>query len=428
MNDDWAERLRKHLENYEVEPPPELWESICERLGIDPEPAPEPVPAKKPAQIKRWIWAAAAGILALVGVFVAYQWGDDEVVAEAEKVSNEVIKEPVLSKIQEESVVEEKPSYQLMAVKTQKRNQGNRPLIHANSSLIQALPQHQTTCPPDSAEAETSQSDRNLEENSRDSVRQNHDAVPMITELYPEPTPVPAKKQASDAGKWTIGLNASGGLLASNNSVYTDRLYHQTDKIGMLDEAQSIANDDYYYYPTAQINYNHPYYNYESSYTITEHLSKHRLPIRFGLSLHYQFHPRLAFMSGISYTRLYSEFSFPLYGNISYSQRLHYIGVPFGVAWQLWTANRFSVYLAGGAMVEKCVSVSIDGDYTGQKPWQWSVSGAIGAEYAFTSLLGAYIEPSLGYYFSDGTQLEHYYKEHPLAPSIEFGLRMHFGR
>ena len=90
MNDDWAERLRKHLENYEVEPPPELWESICERLGIDPEPAPEPVPAKKPAQIKRWIWAAAAGILALVGVFVAYQWGDEEVVAEAEKVSNAV--------------------------------------------------------------------------------------------------------------------------------------------------------------------------------------------------------------------------------------------------------------------------------------------------------------------------------------------------
>ena len=413
MNDDWAERLRKHLENYEVEPPPELWESICERLGIDPEPAPEPVPAKKPAQIKRWIWAVAAGVLALVGVFVAYQWGDDEVVAEAEKVSKEVAKEPVLSQIQEKSVVEEGPSYQLLAVQTHKQNQGDR-------SLDSEAKPESRTCPPDFAEADPCQSDRNLEENSRDSVRQNYDAVPMITELYPEPTPVPTKKQASDAGKWTIGLNASGGLLASNNSVYTDRLYHQTDKIGMLD---GVYNN-----PTAQINYNHPYYNYESSYTITEHLSKHRLPIRFGLSLHYQFHPRLAFMSGISYTRLYSEFSFPLYGNISYSQRLHYIGVPFGVAWQLWAANRFSVYLAGGAMVEKCVSVSIDGDYTGQKPWQWSVNGAIGAEYAFTSLLGAYIEPSLGYYFSDGTQLEHYYKEHPLAPSIEFGLRMHFGR
>lgn len=408
MNDDWTERLRKRLENYEVEPPPELWESICERLGIDPEPAPEPVPAKKPAQIKRWIWAVAAGVLALVGVFVAYQWGDDEVVAEAEKVSNDAAKEPVSSQIQEKSVVEEGPSYQLLAVQTHKQNQGDR-------SLDSEAKPESRTCPPDSAEAETCQSDRNLEENSRDSVRQNHDTEPMISELYPEPMSVPAKKQTSDAGKWTIGLNASGGLLASNNSAYTDRLYHQSAKIGIVDEAY------------AQINYNYRE-NDATSYTVTEHLSKHRLPIRFGLSLHYQFRPRLAFMSGISYTRLYSEFSFPLYGNISYSQRLHYIGVPLGVAWQLWAANRFSVYLAGGAMVEKCVSVSIDGDYTGKKPWQWSVNGAVGAEYAFTSLLGAYIEPSLGYYFSDGTQLEHYYKEHPLAPSIEFGLRMHFGR
>ena len=86
MNDDWTERLRKRLENYEVEPPPELWESICERLGIEPEPAPMPVPARKTARMKRWVWATAAGILALVGVFVAYQWGDDETVAEAEKV------------------------------------------------------------------------------------------------------------------------------------------------------------------------------------------------------------------------------------------------------------------------------------------------------------------------------------------------------
>ena len=149
MNDDWAERLRKHLENYEVEPPPELWESICERLGIDPEPAPEPVPAKKPAQIKRWIWVTAAGILALVGVFVAYQWGDEETVAEAEKVPNEVAKEPVLSHIQEEPVVEEKPSYQMLAVQTQKQNQGDR-------SLDSEAKPESRTCPPDSAEAETS--------------------------------------------------------------------------------------------------------------------------------------------------------------------------------------------------------------------------------------------------------------------------------
>jgi hypothetical protein len=86
--------------------------------------------------------------------------------------------------------------------------------------------------------------------------------------------------------------------------------------------------------------------------------------------------------------------------------------------------------------VEKCVSTYLDpnlaqhllGDYTSEKPWQFSVYAAAGAEYSFMPSWGVYIEPSLGYYFSDGTKLEHYYKEHPLAPSIEFGLRMHLGR
>jgi hypothetical protein len=409
MNDDWAERLRKRLENYEVEPPPGLWEAICERLGIDPEPAPEPVPAKKPAQMKRWIWAAAAGILALVGVFVAYQWGGDEAVAEAEKVS----KEPISSQIQEKTAVEKVSSYQMVAVHSHKQSQKNQ----GKRTLIQTLPQNQVISSPDSVEAENSGLDRSLADKSCDSLCQHHESANVISELYPEPTSVQTMKKSSDAGKWSVGLMASGGLLAANNSVSSDKLYYRYSTesgYGVVYEGIDKSN---------LINY-----NFLPTYTLTEYVARHRLPLRFGLSLHYQFHPRLALLSGISYTRLYSEFSLPLYRNISYSQRLHYIGVPLGVAWQLWRANRFSVYLTGGAMVEKCVSVSLEGDYKGDKPWQWSVNAAVGTEYTFTSLLGAYIEPSLGYYFSDGTQLEHYYKEHPLAPSIEFGLRMHIGR
>jgi hypothetical protein len=49
-------------------------------------------------------------------------------------------------------------------------------------------------------------------------------------------------------------------------------------------------------------------------------------------------------------------------------------------------------------------------------------------EYSFTPQLGVYLEPSLGYYFDDGTQLEHYYREHPLAPSISLGLRFNISK
>jgi hypothetical protein len=76
-------------------------------------------------------------------------------------------------------------------------------------------------------------------------------------------------------------------------------------------------------------------------------------------------------------------------------------------------------------MLEKCVSADVDGSSASKKPWQWSVNAAAGAEYKIIPQLGFYLEPSLGYYFDDGTSLEHYYKKHPLAPSIEFGLRLH---
>ena len=51
---------------------------------------------------------------------------------------------------------------------------------------------------------------------------------------------------------------------------------------------------------------------------------------------------------------------------------------------------------------------------------------AAGAEYRFHRRVGLYAEPSVGYYFDDGTSLQHYYKQHPWAPSIEVGLRLHF--
>ena len=79
-------------------------------------------------------------------------------------------------------------------------------------------------------------------------------------------------------------------------------------------------------------------------------------------------------------------------------------------------------------MLEKCVSGKMDSYSVSQKPWQWSVEAAAGAEYTFTPQFGFYLEPSLGYYFNDGSSLEHYYKEHPWTPSLEFGLRLHLNK
>ena len=417
MSDKWAEQLRKKLENYGVEPPPELWEGICEKMGIDP------VTLEKKPAISRWWWAAAAAVLVLVGCFVIYEVSDSGQPVQADAVpqqqtSLQLSPEPVQAKqsssLQHEDIVRPRQT-SLLSLKP---NQGDRLLDDV------AEPQSKN-CPLDSATTEIALQ----QEEPAEPQQQPSPAKPSEHKVFNDQEPPAVYKVSASQAKWSVALKASGGLLAANNFMQTDKLYKSQSIIighyGYADTSESYEDaSESYGDPNKQIAYNP-----STSYAITEYEVKHQLPLRLGLSLQYQLNPCLALLSGISYTRLSSEFSFPLYQNISYSQKLHYIGIPFGVVWQLLTANRFSLYLSGGAMVEKCVSVAIDGDYyTGQKPWQWSVNGAVGAEYTFTSLLGAYIEPSLGYYFSDGTQLEHYYKEHPLAPSIEFGLRMHIGR
>ena len=157
----------------------------------------------------------------------------------------------------------------------------------------------------------------------------------------------------------------------------------------------------------------------QGSYTLTDYVSKHHLPVRFGVSMDYKLSPRLTLLSGVSYTYLYSQFSLSLYPESVTDQKLHYLGIPLGLAWRFWSSHRFQLYVSGGATVEKCLNDS---------PWQWSVHASAGAEYVISPQFGIYAQPSLGYYFDDGTSLEHYYKKHPLAPSLEFGLRLHLNR
>ena len=415
MNENWINDMQRELEGHKMDPPPGLWEGICNQMGIEP----EPVSAKKPAATKRWWWAAAAVVLALVGFFVFYNPRSEQPL-QANAVSQKQAPEQLSG---------EEPSSEQTLAQLSSSQQSPKAIIFHHHISNPIIPEPAEKQEPITSEenlsytepSEVSQQEEPVktQEQNQENKSKNQDDRSLIQPVPQNQTPYDSPETSASPNKWSVGLMASGGLLAANNLQRTDRVYYaQYYYEGSTNTSLSEADTSPHY----------SNWGNNGTYTLTDHIAKHHLPLRFGLSLQYQLTPRLALQSGISYTRLSSEFSFPLYQNISYSQRLHYLGIPLGVTWQLWRASHFRFYLSGGAMVEKCVSVDVDGSYTGKKPWQWSVNAAAGAEYAFMPSLGAYLEPSLGYYFSDGTQLEHYYKEHPLAPSIEFGLRMHFGR
>jgi len=436
MKEKWTEEMRRKLEGHRKAPPEGLWEGISEQMGFKPKEAGKeakhPGVASHPAA-KRWYWAAAAAVLLIGGFFTFYHHdGKDSssLTATTVVLTEDTPKtEPTKVVAEAETPTAEKPLTQKMTPTagkplTQKMTPtagkplnekmtptAEKPLTEkmttltkkwANTAKTQAAPpitvsEHQE---PAAEEPKTptppSPTDQNLTADAQP-IKQKAEKSEMASME-------PVRRQPSSKGKWTMGLQASGGLLASGN--------HN----GSMNKSSSYMAANYNYNGITLIEAA-SYMGYDMGYATnskpeTSH-SKHHLPVRFGMSLQYQLNDRLALLSGINYTWLYSEFT---KGNSTTDQRLHYLGVPVGVAYRLWSNQRLQCYLSGSAMLEKCLN---------EKPWQWSVNAGAGAEYAITKQAGLYLEPALGYHFDDGSSLEHYYKDHPLAPSIMFGLRMH---
>jgi len=399
MKENWIDDMKRKLEGHQMDPPPGLWDDICKQMGLSPEPVRKSV-------AKRWYWAAVAGILVLVGFFAVYQTQELDTAPKQAQIATS----DSLSRQEQPELLNEDVQPNLLAKEeTHKRSahRGSGPAVRfvSHEGDTPSEPSSETTAVEQVPDEPQQTENLELKENAEAKQSTQQSNHKFQTSL-PSKAAEPSANFKHQTNKWSVGVNASGGLLAANNSVRTDRLYSHANIGDALDEK----------------NYHNTYTN---SYTNTDFVSKHHLPVRFGVSVQYQLNPHLALLSGINYTRLSSEFSIPLYPNIHYNQKLHYLGIPVGLAWQLWSTSHVRFYLSGGAMVEKCVRADLEVGSTSKKPWQWSVNAAAGAEYTFIRQLGVYLEPSLGYYFDDGTSLEHYYKEHPLAPSIEFGLRLH---
>jgi len=377
MKENWTTDMKQKLEGHKMAPPAGLWEGISSEMGLQKE------PVSKTVAIRRWHWVVAALVLALVGFFALYQFPQDESFPQVAQTLQE--QEPPMMKTE---------------------SGDNQPLALADSpqrNHTQFSPKIAEDTTPQDAEETSSQQD--TEKTSAQQVaeetpqqasvvthRQQHSEEHHYTAHHQAKQP----SASMSRNQWSVGLNASGGLLAS---------------VGKSSMGQSYVYDADYYDPVVGGS-TQPI----PSSTTYDVEAKHRLPVTLGLSVNYQLNARLALLTGINYTYLYSEFSTLLYPNIYREQKLHYLGVPVGLSWLFWKTSGFSFYLSGSAMLQKCLN---------EKPWQWSVNASAGAEYAITPLVGIYLQPSLGYYFHDGTSFEHYYKEHPLAPSIEFGLRLH---
>ncbi len=166
--------------------------------------------------------------------------------------------------------------------------------------------------------------------------------------------------------------------------------------------------------------------------------TRHYQPVRFALSLAWEFAPSLSLVSGLGYSCLISDMSSGTRDSrYDIRQSLHYVGVPLSLNWSLNLAPRLDFYLSAGGMVEKCVygqsvtSYIIDSRRQGQessriavKPLQWSAKASAGLVWRFNPKLGAFIEPGLVRYFDNGSPVETLYGKKPLNFDLSLGLRV----
>lgn len=163
----------------------------------------------------------------------------------------------------------------------------------------------------------------------------------------------------------------------------------------------------------------------------------HHHPIRFGLSVRYAINKRWSILSGITYSYLQSDFS--SYNNISSTnskQKLHYIGIPVSLSYNLWQTKHFNLYLIAGGEAEKLVkgqkeSTKKEANKTNTSTESlhdnnliFSTNAAAGIEYQAGKHISLFAEPGISYYFKNGSSIESHYTDKPLNFNLNIGIRI----
>ncbi len=166
---------------------------------------------------------------------------------------------------------------------------------------------------------------------------------------------------------------------------------------------------------------------------------EHQLPISIQLTLSRQLSRQLSVETGLSYTLLQStNTTGSSTAYIQERQRLQYLGIPIRMGWQWYSKSSLSLYTSAGVMLEKPIHSTLDvnhfindiNTYSKQEklsvPLQWSTSVGVGIQYDITPQIGFYLEPSLQYFFNDGSSIKSYRTEHRFNITLPLGIRLKY--
>jgi hypothetical protein len=419
--DQWTQRLRDHLADIEAPVPDDLWEKIEARL---PKEVASPAPKKEARIVPLWArWAAAAvivGGLVILWNVKSGMWNENSLLSSKSETTKKTSAEktPALMKSKKSEESESSESIE-QGVKV--------PTLLAEEMPMESEKKvEETPLVPISSEEKPNEPilPVSSEEKSNESIQPiSSEKKPNDSEKSPENVirelnqKIAAYKQRR-SGSATINLYASNGF---GNQSYRN---------GVLMSQELLSNYDYYRNPDSHGTRvgNSPVYlaNHEERQNFYQ-------PISFGLSVNIPISSKFSVSTGVVYTRLSSDFT-SIANSLVYErqQKLHYVGIPLTVLYNVWQWHGLNVYATAGGQADFNVKAYMTTEGTETKlekdNLQWSVNAALGVQYNFIPQLGIYVEPGIKHYFNNGSHIQNYFKHRPTNFNLQIGLRLNMGK
>lgn len=410
-DNDWIKQLQSMMERHEEPVGDDLWQDIEARL-------PERETPSRLTPVWRRYAAAAAVALAVLGTgTLLWNAGDDMSVNE---------NEPVIASSQPEvTMPEPEATPSILAQNDATAPATDKATTHAPATS--ARPSKAATGPGKASDAiaqVTAPTEENTapvtadSEHASQAKEQDQQSKRELKSHAYSNAKTLAKTPSNTSDKTIITPSRQRfpmtiGLFASNNF-----------------QTEGFSNKNYVYFDSE-------YNLFSSKYSLFNQMSeeyipveiftaKHHVPISVGLSVQYPLNNRLALTSGLVYTRLKSDFTS---ASRRREQTLHYLGIPVGVSYSLWHYKRLTVYAIGGAQADFNVKATLkestrtsDQDI-GKDRVQFSALAGPGLHLQLSQGFGLYAEPTVRYYFNNGSDVENYFKDKPWNINLNAGLR-----
>lgn len=431
---DWTNKLKNKMEGYTEQPSDSVWACISAAAGLT---------GDKRRAVPFWLLAGSAiAAAALFGAMLFFNVKEEVPVtmtAEAVKVGQEpvvsaqVVQDNDITSVPEVSqarrfVETEVRDFRGAAVSGDFSGETSGDVVGEASGDFSVDPTDEVVV----VTAEASKNEGNIETDMEESIEPDDDGG-RFADAWKWVLAEPELQRTKRGGKLAAGLSVNGSGSASSLS---SRPTAAALGANPLDCGVSSADwvDRRVESAAGVIVYNQPEVTTEYS---------HKMPVKIGASIRYDFNKFLGIESGLTYSFLSSDLKTGEEGAVSSwskgVQSMHYLGIPLNLSFNIFSSRYFNAYVTAGGLMEKCVRGSLktdeylDGKYHGsssttlkQKGLQWSVNGAAGIQINILPQLGLYMEPGVSHHFSNNSKVRTIYSDKPTDFSLSFGLRYTF--